>query len=66
VFSDGAYEITRPDETMWSLDDLAATLAASDPAQGVLPLDGVERTIREIRVVPNFEDDVSILEVRFT
>jgi len=66
VFSDGAYEITRPDETMWSLDDLAATLAASDPAQGVLPLDGVERTIREIRAVPNFEDDVSILEVRFT
>ena len=65
VFSDGAYEITRPDESMWGFDDLAATLAASDPSQGPLPLDGVETTIREIRGVPNFEDDVSILEVRF-
>ena len=65
VFSDGAYEITRPDESMWSLDDLSATLAASDPSQGALPLEGVERTIRDVRGVPNFEDDVSILEVRF-
>jgi sigma-B regulation protein RsbU (phosphoserine phosphatase) len=65
VFSDGAYEITRPDESMWGIDDLAATLATSDPSAGPLPLDGVERTIREIRGVPDFEDDVSILEVRF-
>lgn len=65
VFSDGAYEITQPDETMWGIDDLAGTLAASDPSAGPLPLDGVEATIRKVRAVPNFEDDVSILEVRF-
>jgi sigma-B regulation protein RsbU (phosphoserine phosphatase) len=66
VFSDGAYEITRPDESMWSLDDFIATLEASDPGSGLLPLDQVEARIREVRGVEQFEDDVSLLEVRFS
>jgi sigma-B regulation protein RsbU (phosphoserine phosphatase) len=65
VFSDGAYEITRPDGEMWSHDQLAEYLRGFDPATGLAPLDDVETTIRRTRGVPDFEDDVSILEVRF-
>jgi sigma-B regulation protein RsbU (phosphoserine phosphatase) len=65
IFSDGAYEITQPDDTMWTLQDFARTLEASDPSEGLTPLDGVETTIRRVRSADHFEDDVSLLEVRF-
>jgi sigma-B regulation protein RsbU (phosphoserine phosphatase) len=65
VFSDGAYEITKPNEEMWSIDGLAEYLRGFDPARGQVALDGVEAKIREIRGVPDFEDDVSVLQVRF-
>lgn len=65
VFSDGAYEITKPDGDMWTHDDLAAYLRGFDPAQGLVTIDAVETKIREVRSVPDFEDDVSVLQVRF-
>ena len=65
VFSDGAYEITQPDGEMWSHDQLAEYLRGFDPAKGLAPMDGVETTIRQTRGVPDFEDDVSILGIRF-
>jgi sigma-B regulation protein RsbU (phosphoserine phosphatase) len=65
LFSDGAYEITQPDESMWTLEDFAHVLAQYDPAQGPAPLAEVEQVIRRVRGVNHFEDDVSILEVRF-
>jgi sigma-B regulation protein RsbU (phosphoserine phosphatase) len=64
VFSDGAYEITQPDGTMWSLDRLADHVQASDPSAGPLSLDDIEATIRRVRGVDQFEDDVSILALR--
>jgi sigma-B regulation protein RsbU (phosphoserine phosphatase) len=65
LFSDGAYEITKPDESMWTLDDFAASLARMAPAKGLMPLSEVETTIRSVRGTDQFEDDVSILQVRF-
>jgi sigma-B regulation protein RsbU (phosphoserine phosphatase) len=65
LFSDGAYEITQPDGSMWTLDAFADTLRAADPATGLANLDDVEATIRRIRGQAEFEDDVSILQVRF-
>jgi sigma-B regulation protein RsbU (phosphoserine phosphatase) len=65
LFSDGAYEITQPDGNMWTLDAFAETLRASDPASGLANLDEVEAMIRRIRGQADFEDDVSILGVRF-
>ena len=65
LFSDGAYEITQPDGNMWTLDAFAETLRASDPASGLANLNEVEATIRRIRGQADFEDDVSILGVRF-
>jgi sigma-B regulation protein RsbU (phosphoserine phosphatase) len=65
VFSDGAYEITMPDGNMWKLDDLADTLRRYDPARGLTPLAEIEALIRRVRGDDRFEDDVSLLEVRF-
>jgi len=64
IVSDGAYEITQPDETMWTLDQLAAHVQAADPAAGPIALDDIEATIRRVRGVDQFEDDVSILAMR--
>jgi sigma-B regulation protein RsbU (phosphoserine phosphatase) len=65
VFSDGAYEITQPSGEMWTHDNLAAVVGQADPASGLADLDLVESTIRKVRGVPDFEDDVSILELHF-
>jgi sigma-B regulation protein RsbU (phosphoserine phosphatase) len=65
IVSDGAYEITQPDETMWTLDQLAAHVQAADPSAGPLALDDIEATIRRVRGVGQFEDDVSMLAMRF-
>jgi sigma-B regulation protein RsbU (phosphoserine phosphatase) len=65
LFSDGAYEITRPDGSMWTLDQFAGRLRSGDPAAGLLPLAELEAAIREVRGEDQFEDDVSILQVRF-
>jgi sigma-B regulation protein RsbU (phosphoserine phosphatase) len=65
LFSDGAYEITQPDGNMWTLEAFAETLRAVDPASGLADLSEVEATIRRMRGQADFEDDVSILEVRF-
>ena len=65
LFSDGAYEITGPDGAMWSLDEFAEVVRGTDPAVGLTPLGEVESVIRRVRGVEHFEDDVSILGVRF-
>jgi sigma-B regulation protein RsbU (phosphoserine phosphatase) len=65
VFSDGAYEITQPNEEMWTIDQFAEYLRGFDPGTGLVDLDGVEAKIRKVRGVPDFEDDVSVLQGRF-
>jgi sigma-B regulation protein RsbU (phosphoserine phosphatase) len=65
VFSDGAYEITQPGGEMWTLDAFAEFLRGLDPGAGLAPIDGIEAKIREVRGVADFEDDVSVLQVRF-
>jgi sigma-B regulation protein RsbU (phosphoserine phosphatase) len=65
LFSDGAYEITQPDGSMWTLDGFADVLATFDPAAGLAPLSDIESALRTRRGADQFEDDVSILEVRF-
>ena len=50
---------------MWSLGDFAESLRGFDPGAGLAPIEGVEAKIRVVRGVPDFEDDVSVLQVRF-
>jgi phosphoserine phosphatase RsbU/P len=64
VFSDGVYEVSRPDNTMLTYEEFMAILADSERTAGPV----LERTINAIRAVrggDQFEDDVSIIEVTF-
>jgi phosphoserine phosphatase RsbU/P len=64
VFSDGVYEVTRPDKTMLTYEEFMEILNNSKLSAGSV----LEDTIGAIRTVcgrDQFEDDVSILEVTF-
>lgn len=62
VFSDGAYEIRRHDGSMMSHDDLRALLSRA-------PRDNapawVMDQLRALNSQPEFDDDVSLVELRF-
>lgn len=60
-FSDGLYEITRPDDSMLTFAEFMAILASGPRGASAIP-----HTIDAIRVVrgpQSFEDDLSIVEV---
>jgi sigma-B regulation protein RsbU (phosphoserine phosphatase) len=64
VFSDGAYEITRPDGSMLWFDefqDMVASLAGDSDQ----PLDALVAALRTLRGDEQFEDDVSVMEILF-
>lgn len=64
VFSDGAYEIARPDGSMMNVGELTEQLVDADRA-GAAP---VETTVQRLRSVIGgraFEDDLSLLQVSF-
>jgi sigma-B regulation protein RsbU (phosphoserine phosphatase) len=64
VFSDGCYEIRRPDGTMWSREEFEALLIRT-LAHGVPDLDALYGHIRKIGGREVLEDDFSILKVSF-
>jgi len=65
VFSDGAYEITKPDGSIWGMDALVETLMIPDRAAHP-SLDRVlQSAIKMNKYGDVLEDDLSILEVNF-
>jgi len=62
VFSDGVFEVTRPDDTMTTYAEFVSTLSGSKRAT-VSPIEHVIGAIRTVRGGDQFEDDVSIIEV---
>jgi sigma-B regulation protein RsbU (phosphoserine phosphatase) len=64
LFSDGAYEITRPDGSMGTLDRFQELLA-SRPRGGTMELDTVVEQIRTLAGGVDLADDLSILAVSF-
>jgi sigma-B regulation protein RsbU (phosphoserine phosphatase) len=64
VFSDGIYEVLRPDHTMMKYSDFTDLLVAAQRQSGSVIAQTVE-AIRTARGGDQFEDDVSILEVTF-
>jgi sigma-B regulation protein RsbU (phosphoserine phosphatase) len=64
LFSDGAYEITRPDGSMGTLDRFQELLA-SRPGGGETALDSVVEQIRTLAGGVDLADDLSILAVTF-
>jgi sigma-B regulation protein RsbU (phosphoserine phosphatase) len=62
-FSDGIYEITRPDGSTMTFGEFMAVIARGPRGKGSIP-----NTLEEIRAVrgpQSFEDDLSIVEVTF-
>ena len=64
VYSDGAFEISRPDGAMWPFADFVATLTAP-PAGAENPMDSLVSHIRRLSGREDFNDDFSMLEVVF-
>ena len=60
-FSDGLYEITRPNGSMLTFTEFMAIIASSPRGTSAIP-NTIEQ-IRAVRGAPSFEDDLSIVEV---
>ena len=64
VYSDGAFEIGLPDGTMWPFDQFLATISA--PSAGAeQPMDRLVTHVRGISGREDFNDDFSMVELRF-
>jgi phosphoserine phosphatase RsbU/P len=65
IFSDGVYEITKTDGTLWTLDGFIQTLL--DSSQNTLEhqLDQVLNYLIALNSKEAFDDDLSILEIKF-
>ncbi len=64
LFCDGAYEITRPDGKVCTLEDYTQSLATL-PAESAIDLDTVVARIREQRGPFPLEDDLSLVTIQF-
>ena len=64
VYSDGAFEISRPDGSMWSFTEFLATLS-HPPAGPENPIDGLVSAIRGVSQRDDFNDDFSMVEIAF-
>ncbi len=63
VFSDGVFEITRPDDTMTTMADFTALVQSAPRAESAV--DHLIGQIRGFRGSDAFEDDVSLVEITF-
>jgi PAS domain S-box-containing protein len=59
LFSDGVYEIARPDNTWQSWEEFSHYLQKSQP-----PIEAIVRRMREMHGVLEFEDDFSLLKIK--
>jgi len=65
VYSDGAFEISRPDGSMWPFEEFVATLTA--PKEGAeSPIDALVTRVRAVSGRDDFHDDFSMVELVFS
>ncbi len=64
IFSDGCYEVTKPDGKVWSYDEFADFMAAT-PASAPGRMDRLLEQARAFEKTEILPDDFSILEVTF-
>ena len=62
VYSDGAFEISRPDGSMWSFDEFLTTLTARPNGQESR-MDALVTAVRQISERDDFNDDFSMVEL---
>jgi len=64
IFSDGVYEVEKPDGSMWQFEEFAdfmKKIKTDNPSK----LDYLYRHVKMIGKLDNFEDDFTIVEVAF-
>jgi sigma-B regulation protein RsbU (phosphoserine phosphatase) len=64
LYSDGAFEIARPDASMWTHDEFIAYMTSLEPKEAN-PMDCLLEHVRQMHQGPTLADDFSILQVRF-
>ena len=64
LFSDGVYEVDRPDGTMWSFEELQDYLSHPVAESGA-EIEALYKTLQEMHSVDVLEDDFSLLRVDF-
>jgi sigma-B regulation protein RsbU (phosphoserine phosphatase) len=64
IYSDGAFEISLPNGSMWAFTDFVETLK-SPPSGGSQRLDSLIAHIRTISARDDFSDDFSMVELSF-
>ncbi len=64
LFSDGTYEIFRPDGSLWGFEDFVRLLTSQVP-EGVSDLDRIVASIKAIHGKETFDDDFSLMRVCF-
>lgn len=65
VYSDGAFEMSRPDGSMWAFEDFLATLAAA-PEGPENRMDKLVTFARTLTGRNDFSDDFSMIELLFS
>ncbi len=65
IFSDGVYEIHQPNGMILGLDAFVQLLVNSDPASNGKQLDTVLESVKLINSGDPFEDDFSLLKIKF-
>ena len=64
LYSDGAFEVSRPDGSMWAFEDFVATLT-SLPNVPLHRLDSLIAQIKTVSERADFRDDFSMVELSF-
>ena len=64
IFSDGVYEVQKPDGSMWQFKEFSDFMSKIRPGSQSR-LDRLHQHAQNIRNQSNFEDDFTILEVAF-
>jgi phosphoserine phosphatase RsbU/P len=64
LFSDGAYEIYLPDGSLWPYEEFLTTLTAPAPPERS-PIEALHERCVGLRAGQPFDDDFSIVEVRW-
>ena len=65
LFSDGVYEVSLPDDSMWNFDDLSAYLSTTRP-EGATEIDTLYTKLQELHANPVLEDDFSMVRLEFS
>ena len=64
VYSDGAFEISRPDGSMWPFEEFVTALTT--PSEGAeSPIDALVSRVRSVAQRDDFHDDFSMVELVF-